>query len=78
VGVTDLSASIAIDCPLLPTIGRDRSVSFAIDQKDLPIHRKTFHHRSSSIERSNDQTADGSRLGSFNYNHDLRGRRLRN
>ncbi|TLY82905.1 MAG: hypothetical protein E6K41_02375 [Gammaproteobacteria bacterium] len=27
---------------------------------------------------SNDQTVDGSRLGFFNYNHDLRGRRLRN
>jgi hypothetical protein len=40
VGVTDLSPSIAIDRHLLPTAGRDRSASFAIDQKDLPIHRK--------------------------------------
>jgi hypothetical protein len=40
VGVTNLSPSIAIDRPLLPTTGRDRSASFAIDQKDLPIHRK--------------------------------------
>jgi hypothetical protein len=40
VGVTDLSPSIAIDRPLLPTTGRDRSASFAINQIDLPIHRK--------------------------------------
>jgi hypothetical protein len=40
VGVTDPSRSIAIDRPLLPTTGRDRSASFAFDQKDLPIHRK--------------------------------------
>jgi hypothetical protein len=40
VGVTDLTPPIAVDRPLLPTAGKDRSASFAIDQKDLPIHRK--------------------------------------
>jgi hypothetical protein len=40
VGVTDLSPSIAIDRPLLPIVGRDRSASFAIDQEGIPIHRK--------------------------------------
>jgi len=69
VGVTDLSPSIAVDRPLLPTVGRDRSASFAIDQKDLPIIGRTFHHRSSSIAKSNDQAL---------MDHDLRGRRLRN
>jgi hypothetical protein len=36
----NLSPSIAIDRLLLPTTGRDRSASFAIDQKGLPIHPK--------------------------------------
>ena len=76
-GVTDLSPSIAIDRPLLPTTGRDRSASFAIDQKDLLIHRKDLSP-SIVVYREVDQTADGSRLGSFNYNYNLRGRRLRN
>jgi hypothetical protein len=42
VGVTDPLPPIAIDRPLLRASGRDRSVSFAIDQKDLPIHREDF------------------------------------
>ncbi len=41
-GVTDLSPSIAVDRPLLPTAGRDRSASFAIDQKPSLTIEKTF------------------------------------
>jgi hypothetical protein len=83
VGVTDLSPSIAIDRPLSPTAGGDRSASFAIYQKDLLIHRKDLSpsivvYRDLHGYLSKSIMMPPKAHGSFNYNRDLRGRRLRN
>jgi hypothetical protein len=83
VGVTDLSPSIDIDRRLSPATGRDRSASFAIYQKDLLIHRKDLSpsivvYRDLYGYLSKSIMLQPKAHGSFNYNRDLRGRRLRN
>ena len=87
---TNLSASTAIDRPLLPATGiarnRKRSLGIVRHRSKRPSYPSkrpfTIDRRLSRSSRLLDEVhhdaAKSTRHGFFNYNHDSRGRRLRN